>query len=269
MQKVNLILHCGASAVSRQQVDETITPTPTATWHPIPHTALITQVESALQTANMRVVEQAHALTRDGKRYFGLMQVANCTTAGEDFSYVLGLRNSSDRSFPAGLVVGASVFVCDNMSFSGEIKIARKHTSHIMRDLLRLTIGAIGLLSEKWNTMATRIATYKTTEMSDMQAHDFVVRALDAGAVTVTQIPGILTEWRTPRHPEFSANGKTAWRLFNAVTESHKSIALHQLAPRSIRLHGLMDSQVGLVTTTNSARAVENTVDAVVEIANN
>ena len=60
---------------------------------------------------------------------FGLLEVANCQQT-EDYAYVLGLRNSHDKRFPAGLAVGASVFVCDNLSFSGEIKIGRKHTRH-------------------------------------------------------------------------------------------------------------------------------------------
>lgn len=44
---------------------------------------------------------------------------------------VLGLRNSPDKMFPAGIVAGASVFVCDNLSFSGVINLARKHPRFI------------------------------------------------------------------------------------------------------------------------------------------
>ena len=46
-------------------------------------------------------------------------------------AFVVGVRNSHDKSFPAGLVIGASIFVCDNLSFSGEVKLARKHTVHV------------------------------------------------------------------------------------------------------------------------------------------
>ena len=64
----------------------------------------------------------------------------------EDYCWVLGLRNSHDKTFPTGIVAGASVFVCDNLSFSGEVKFARKHTRFIMRDLPMLTGRAVGLL---------------------------------------------------------------------------------------------------------------------------
>ena len=244
MKTANLILHCGANKVERQQVQDTLTPANTETWYPIPHINFITGVETALTAANMRVVEQAHSLTKEGNRYFGLFQVSNCQSTGDDYSYVLGMRNSHDKSFPAGLVVGSQVFVCDNLAFSGEIKIARKHTRFIMDDLPKLTANAVGMLAEKWTLMGDRIAKYKTTEISDRDAHDFVVRSLDVGATTLQQVPAIIKEWRTPRHPEFAAD-KTAWRLFNAFTEIGKETSLAMLPKRTISLHGLMDAQVG------------------------
>ena len=106
------------------------------------------------------------------------MEVANCQET-QDYAYVLGLRNSHDKRFPAGLAVGASVFVCDNLSFSGEIKIARKHTRHIVRDLPELVSGAVGQLAERWHEQARRIDAYRSHEIGDKQAHDLIVRALD------------------------------------------------------------------------------------------
>ena len=244
MNTANLILHCGAGKVEREALSTVVTPEHTDTWYPIPHLTFIERVETALAAANMRVVEQAHSLTKEGNRYFGLFQVSNCQSTGDDYSYVLGMRNSHDKSFPAGLVVGSQVFVCDNLAFSGEIKIARKHTRFIMDDLPKLTSNAVGMLAEKWTLMGDRIAKYKTTEISDRDAHDFVVRSLDVGATTLQQVPAIIKEWRTPRHPEFAAD-KTAWRLFNAFTEIGKETSLAMLPKRTISLHGLMDAQVG------------------------
>lgn len=268
MQNANLTLHCGANHVQREQVALVHTPEPTKTWHPIPHVTFIDQVEKALTALNMRVVEQAHSLACDGNRYFGLLQVANCQATGEDFTYVLGLRNSHDKSFPAGLVVGSQVFVCDNLSFSGEIRIARKHTVFIERDLPVLTGRAVGQLSARWTTMTERIARYKTTEIADRDAHDLVVRAMDVGACTVLQLPRILQEWRKPSHPEF-AQGMTAWRLFNAFTEIAKSSGLENISRRTISLHALMDVQVGYAPVSAEQKIAAGTVDAEVIAAQN
>lgn len=258
----NLILHCGASRVEREQLTTVATPAATETWCPIPHLALVEQVEKALTTVNMRVVNQSHALTKEGNRYFGLLEVANCQS-DKDYAYVLGLRNSHDKSLPASLVIGSQVFVCDNLSFSGEIRMDRKHTTHIMADLAGLTCRAVGRLSDKWNDMGRRIEAYKTHELSDSTAHDLVVRMLDAKAITTTQIPGVLNEWRTPRHPEF-AQYRNVWRLFNAVTEMSKGGNLFTLSNRTQSLHALCDRQVGLLTQTEFVKGSATDVEVVV-----
>jgi hypothetical protein len=192
----------------------------------------------------MTVVAEAHAIAREGRRYFGMMQLKNGNNPA-DYSFVLGLRNSHDKSFPAGLVVGSGVFVCDNLAFSGEIEIARKHTLNINRDLPGLIEAASGKLHDARGFQDRRIAAYKTTEISDAQAHDLVIRALDARVCTVTRIPAIVQEWRAPRHPEF-AQGRTAWRLFNAFTEVMKDSPVFERAGATQALHNIVDGVAGI-----------------------
>ena len=113
MHRANLILHCGAKAATRDQVAAAITPARTRTWVPIPHALLLDDVQGTLERSGLSVVTEALGLTHDGARCFSLLQVANGDNP-EDFGLVVGLRNSYDQTFSAGLVVGASVFVCDN-----------------------------------------------------------------------------------------------------------------------------------------------------------
>jgi hypothetical protein len=42
--------------------------------------------------------------------------------------------------------------------------------------------------------------------------------------------------------------GKTVWRLLNSFTEIAKSNPTQELAPRTIRLQGLLDSHLGFAT---------------------
>jgi hypothetical protein len=201
-------------------------------------------VQQSLERSGLHVVTEAHGLTRDGNRYFGLLQVANGSNA-DDFGLVVGIRNSHDKTFPAGLVLGASIFVCDNLSFSGEVRLARKHTAHIERDLPQLVERAVGLLSDLRNTQERRFAAYRQKEITDGQAHDLIIQSLDARVLPVTRLPEVLTEWREPRHAEFR-EGRTAWRLFNGFTEILKG-NLGELPRRTQALHGLTDSACGLV----------------------
>jgi hypothetical protein len=240
----NLTLHCGAHAVQIEQVSAVRTPEPTASWQPIPHDQLIRQVETALEATNLRIGTTAHSLTRDGMRYFGLMEVHNGQADSNDYCWVLGLRNSHDKTFPAGIVAGASVFVCDNLSFSDEVKFARKHTRFINRDLPQLVERAVGRLMEKWHDQDQRIAAYRESEIDDRVAHDLIIRATDVRVCSNRLIPAVLTEWRKPQYPQFES--RNVWSLFNSFTESLKEGNLVDLPKRTEALHGLLDVHVGL-----------------------
>ena len=239
----NLILHCGAQHVALDEVRAVTTPRSTDSWCPIPHHQLITTVQKTLATTNLRIGTQAHSLSHEGQRYFGLMEV-HAQKLSEDYCWVLGLRNSHDKTFPAGIVAGASVFICDNLSFSGEIKFARKHTRFIVRDLPQLVERSIGLLMTKWHDQDKRIAAYKEAEITDTDAHDLIIRSVDVGVCSNRLIPPVLHEWREPKHDAFE--GRNVWSLFNAFTESLKDGNLAELPKRTEALHGLLDTHVGL-----------------------
>ncbi len=242
MKSCNLVLHCGAAAVERAQVRSVPTPISTPTWTPIPHLRLVEQVERALRAASLEIVNQAHALSHGGDRYFGLIQVET-GRSNRDYSLVLGLRNSHDKRFPAGLVAGAQVFVCDNLSFHGEVELSRKHTRNIGRDLPLLTERAIGQLQESWHCQEKRIDRYMGHTLADRDAHDLMVRAVDVGVCPVTVLPRVVQEWREPSHEVFRE--RTVWSLFNGFTEALKG-NLGLLPARTQALHGLMDGYVGL-----------------------
>jgi hypothetical protein len=221
-------------------------PTPEATdsWQPIPHADFYGRVRETLEGNGLHVVQEAHGLWRDGARYFGLMEVRNGTNA-DDFGLVVGLRNSHDKSFPAALALGSRVFVCDNLAFSGEIKLSRKHTTYIRRDLPGLVERAVGRLADLRNLQTRRIDAYKASALVDERTvHDLVVRSVYTRALPGTQIIDVLNEWREPRHDDFKP--RTAWSLFNAFTEVLKG-SLTLLPSRTQALHGLLDSHVGLL----------------------
>jgi len=197
----------------------------------------------------LKVVNEAHALSSGGQRYFGLLEVVNGRQHG-DYGLVLGLRNSHDKTFPAALAVGSGVFVCDNLAFSGEVTIARRHTLFIERDLPQLVQRAVGQLGDLRGLQDHRIERYKATRLTDMRAHHLIVRALEARVLPTTAIPVVVREWRRPSHEEFAEGGRTAWRLFNAVTEAIKGRSLDALPRRTQALHGMLDAVCGGVQPT-------------------
>jgi hypothetical protein len=238
-----MLLHCGAEIVSREELWSVPTPDRTRSWFPIAHSKVLTEVEDQLGGCGFLIKEQTHSLTNDGSRYFGVLNIAIPDRGVTDFSWVVGIRNSHDKTFPAGLVAGTRVFVCDNLAFSGEVSISRKHTRWAERDLHQLTARAVGQLGDKLLQLDHRIARYKEVELDDARAHDIVIRSLDAGVVTTTQVPDVLREWREPSHSAFL--DRNAWSLFNAFTETHKRVNPHTAIRRGEALHGLFDMETG------------------------
>jgi hypothetical protein len=262
----NLMIHCGAHKVEEPRVRNAATPLPTETHFPIPHKTLLDETLRLVGAHGLEVVNAAHALHGDDSKYFGLLEVAPkasaaparlAMTGGDgashtdgaivkpDHATIIGLRNSHDKSFAAGLVVGSQVFVCDNLAFSGEVTMRRAHTKHIMRDLPALLEAAMGKLMGLRNHQEHRIQAYKDADLGSRDAHDLIIRGLRAGVVPSSRVIKVVNEWEKPSHEEFEP--RTVWSLFNAFTEVGKARGAIFDKPRVTQaLHGLMDSAAGV-----------------------
>jgi hypothetical protein len=245
-RRPGMLLHCGAETVDRREVYGIPTPAGTDTWFPLAHAGLITEVENQLTATGFQVTGESHALSHEGARYFGLFEV-NTPGNGNgdrDYTWTVGIRNSHDKSYPAGLVAGTKVLICDNLAFCGEVRISRKHTRFAARDLRHLTARAVGQLGDRFHQLDERISAYRDRRVTHPQAHDLVIKAVDCRAITPTQVPEVLHQWREPEHADFQP--RNAWSLFNACTEVFKGINPHTVVNRSQALHGLFDGLVGL-----------------------
>jgi hypothetical protein len=240
------MLHAGSNRVSKAELAKTRTPKPTRSWQPIPHIELVNLVLDSLKRGGLTIANEAHALWREGVRYFGTFEVVDRDTRElhPDFGLIIGLRNSHDKSFPAGLAAGSCVFVCDNLAFSGEVTLARRHTLFIMNDLPELVTKAVGRLGALRESQLTRITRYKEVEINDQRAHDIIVRALDHNIIGPLRLPAVVEQWRKPAHEDFQP--RNVWSLFNAFTAVLKGTNLTELPNRTTSLHGLMDLMVGL-----------------------
>lgn len=258
-----LMLHAGANTATFEQVLESRTPSPSDTHYPIPHAKLIETVVAHVEESGWSVGSSEFGLWdvngMTAARMFGVLsltpKLGTENTAMVPFGQeqraiaekvqglVVGVRNSHDKSFAASMAVGARVFVCDNMSFSGDIVIGRKHTLNILRDLDRLVAQAVGRIAAMRVSHERRIAAYMDADLSDAEVHDIVIRTVDAKVMANAFIAKVLEEWRHPQHPEFE--DRNGWSLYNAYTQVFKGTNPLDLVGRTIRLHGLLDMQFG------------------------
>jgi len=240
-----LMLHCGGQLKTRDEVFAVPPPAQTGTYVPLPYESFLTRIEKQLAVEGIKITEERLALAKNGQRLFGLLALVLPEAARTDYACVLGLRTSYDRSFANGLCIGATVFVCDNLSFQGEVTFERKHTAQMLRDLSWMITETVALLPARFAAQSEAFEVWKQRGFRDPQVHDLVIRLWDEGVVCAQEIPKVIKEWREPRHREFAEGPKTAWRLFNAATEVIKG-DLWRLPARTCTLHRVLDEACGL-----------------------
>jgi len=240
-----IMIHCGGKYVSYDELRKVETPRATRSWNPYPYHRLVDSVQSLLGEHDLRSVHHKYAISRDGDRFFGLMQIRNGVDS-DDYGNVLGLRASHDKSLSTELAAGTGVFVCDNMSFCGSEQVKRKHTTHVERDLKKVVGKALAACASHWVDQAKRIEVYKETKLSRKSVHDIVVKAMLAGAIPNTKVPEVLAEYENPTYEDFRP--RTGWSLHNAFTEVMKKnqMRLNLVQDRTLRLTGLLDQELGV-----------------------
>jgi len=237
---MTLMLHAGATEITREVVAEVLTPAATETWQPIPHITVVNNVLGAFSNSGFAVSKERHGLWRDGLRYFGTFDIAtNDGTRG----FSIGIRNSNDKSFPAGCAIGERVFVCDNLAFVGEIQFGRRHTTNIMRDLPARISDIIAKFIKFKGLAANRWLAYEDTTVGDAKVHDLLIRSVDENIIPLRTVASVLEQWRSPKHDAFRP--RTINSLFNAYTEALKGTSEWELPTRTTRLYGMMDRVVG------------------------
>lgn len=209
-----LNLHSGGHEISYDDLGQLYTPPRTETHVPLPHCELVDMVRYALGYFGHTVEEEHHAIDKEGARYFGLLTLKSDYGPYTD---TIGLRNSVDKIFPAGIAFGSRVFVCSNLAFAGDHVIKRKHTAHLMRDLPGLVAEVVRPLRDQRLLQAHRLDRYRGTDLTPQLVDQAIMGMYREGVVNLQRIPDVMQEFEEPTFEEFKA-AHNVWRLFNAAT---------------------------------------------------
>lgn len=239
-----LVLHRGGWSASVADLASVPVPNSTDSYVPVPYPRLVEEIKLHLPRFGLTLAREEYGLAREGGQMFGVLSCRNGRPES-DHCLALGVRSSYDRSLSVGLVAGTRVFCCDNLAFSGEVAMNRKHTAHVFRDLPDLIYRMLSQVSVLRSRQEQEIRDMKGAAMVPERAHHFMVEAVKANILPVSRLPRVLEAWEEPRHDEFRS--RSAWSLFNAFTEVLKdgsarlqmegSLRLNQLFRRELRLN--------------------------------
>jgi Domain of unknown function (DUF932) len=241
--------------VNALQLANVETPEASESHQPISHATLVDLTREAISRAGLEIRDEEHALAAGGLNYFGGFALKGNDIYSSEREIVLGLRNSNNKQFAASICVGNRMLVCENLCFSSDIKLARRHTTNIMRDLPRVIADAVARVVSHWSDMEARIESYKQTEISRERAADLLVKLVDAKAYSQKDIYKGVQEFRNPRHSDFA--GETLWSLYNSVTENLKGGQITQLPFRTMVCQSIFDRVAGHCGTLIEAELIE------------
>ena len=233
-----LMTDSGASKVSAERIDTIVPPEGTRSWRPISHGHVRKTVMEMLGDDGWNVDREDYALSKDTNRMFGVLGVSSRIADGVNLA--VGIRNSTDKKFPAGLCAGDRVMVCDNLSFVSDVVVMHRHTPNILSELPVRIAQGIERLSQFVDHRASQIDQLKNTEISTDRARVLLTCLFEKGFVNKVEFGSALNEWHGPfdsagnyvdlgyggtdrqiRHIEFA--DPSLWKLQQCVTEVKKA----------------------------------------------
>src|SRR5207237_10597481 len=134
-----------------------------------------------------QVQKARYALSRNDARMFATLDLS--TPLAEGVSLCVGVRNSTDKSFPLGFCAGSRVMVCDNLAFRAELLVARKHTRFGRPRFHEAISKAIGNLDQFQQAESQRVHLLQTTAVGDEKAESLMLRAFEDGIVSHRLLP--------------------------------------------------------------------------------
>ena len=233
-----LLMHtAGGDYCSLDDLREIPMPEETRSYKPVSHYDLAKNLAEVSGTLlrDYELERSQYGLARDGAQLFGVHTYRN---GSDSMGLSIGFRNSYDKSMSVGIAIGASVFVCDNLALTGEIAIARKHTSNVWNDLEELTITTIYRSQHNFTRIVEDAQVMQGQHLTDNDAYRLLGLLYGQGVITPRQIPVVKKEWLTPSHDEFE--DRSVWSMYNAVTEALKTAPPTKIMEKHIALHQLL-----------------------------
>lgn len=205
----------------------------TRTFHPIHHKDVIAAIRSGVVATGMEVVKTEYVLSNEGKRMFGVWDLSGGTS---ELCWSLGVRNSLDKTMAMGITAGTRVFVCSNLSFTGDFVEFRRHTKGLDADDLEFI--AYRAMKKMVGTL-TRFQAWheglKQYELTEMDAKILLVEIMTQSVIPPS---------RFARFTDLYWNGvyaKTLWGFHEATTEILRDSNLMKMPARNKVLNDILN----------------------------
>lgn len=241
---MTLILHCGATAVTRAELGSIPVPAYTRSFRPIPYGDAVDHlVEQVHRHLGLLPRIQEFGVGKDGATMFGKISYTVDDAAGSELA--VGLRGGYNKSLAWKIGGGRSMLVCDNLCFSADgFVVMRKNTTNAWADYKSLVTTHVSTLMDRYEVNCAECRRLEEVPCNLRRGFSMLGIALGEGILTPTQATVAFGDWRTPRYPEFSE--RNLWSLYNCVTEGLKKGRVGSTIDRHVAAHGFFQDLAAL-----------------------
>lgn len=243
MNDAVMVNHCGATRVPEAAVRAEERPAFTSSWHPYSHADVLDAVGMAVKGAGFKI-ERAEYSMVPGDKMFAVWEIDK---ADDETRFAIGIRNSIAKSMAVGICAGHRVFVCDNMVFSAEFVLFRKHTGMLDIDELGIMArSAVATVIPQWERIKGWHDRMKQIELPVRDESFVTVAAMRRGIIRTTEF----ADFQRLYHGD--ENGWTKYTptlhgWHGAVTEVMNAGPLHINAGRQVALNSFIDAEVPVI----------------------
>jgi hypothetical protein len=208
------------------------------TYQPVNHRELIEKViEITTDCLPVTPAGQAFGLRSKGDHMFGLLTFDH-KSGCKDMGLQIGVANSYDKTIAAKIAAGASVFVCDNMCFSGEVTYARKHTKFVWDDIEETIESHILKSMAAFEDVVKQAELLKAVGLTNDQAFSALGVLHGRGIINGQQTNQAIKDWKKPRFKDF--HPRNVWSLYNTANETLKRSRPDIVMEKHIELHNFL-----------------------------
>lgn len=218
-----LLAHCGTSKITREELAGIPTPEGTRTHQPISHISIVEALVETLAFRHIHVVREEYAVSPDGGRMFGVLDLDYQYATLDTFRFSIGVRNANDKTMRLGLTIGYRVFVCDNMMFKGDFTpVLAKHSRKL--DLIETLAIGVDRMQRGFEPLRQQVTGWQSKELSDDAAKLVIYEAFLDNALPLPRhlLPIVHKHYFKPEYEAF--NPRTLWSLSNAFTSAFKEL---------------------------------------------
>jgi hypothetical protein len=212
---------------------------------PRPFYDVVTMAMDELERAGYHIGETQFVLARNQTQLFALLEILEFGENGVN-KLAYAIRSSINKTLSEQHALSEILTICTNLCLWAKQFMGRKNTRFIERDIRNMIRGYVAQVAGLVEENNARQNRYRQAVLTDSLANHTIVRMFQADVINSTRMGKVITEYYQPSHVEhLNDNGdKTAWTLFNAVTESFKGSPIATLTERCDGLH----TQVGNAT---------------------